>query len=252
MQTTPPPRPRIRSFAPRALAAFLVVSVTALSSTPVALAEPAPDARPAQSIATDLVVRALGLLGVSYRWGGNSPESGLDCSGLVRHVFAEAAGLVLPRRSEEISRAGAPIPRSDLRPGDLVFFNTLRRTFSHVGIYIGEGRFVHAPSSGGAVRVEQLSGAYWASRFNGGRRLIEAEGADAGTPVYAASLGGAAASAAAAAAASATAAASAAVAVLSPSRADDRSRAIAPGALSGPPRAASARDSGAFLPHGSY
>jgi len=123
----------------------------------------------------ELVLRALSLLGVNYKFGGSSPDTGLDCSGLVRHVFREAVGLVLPRRAEEISRAGQTIDSSQLKPGDLVFFNTLRRTFSHVGIYIGNDQFVHAPSSGGAVRVEHMSKQYWAQRFNGARRLI-AEG----------------------------------------------------------------------------
>ncbi len=119
----------------------------------------------------ELVLRALSLLGVDYKFGGNTPETGLDCSGLVRHVFREAAGLVLPRRAEEISRAGEVIKRDQLLPGDLVFFNTLRRAFSHVGIYVGEGRFIHAPSTGGEVRVESLSAKYWQRRFNGARRV---------------------------------------------------------------------------------
>jgi len=121
---------------------------------------------------TELVLRALSLLGVNYKWGGSSPDTGLDCSGLVRHVFSEATGLVLPRRAEEMSRNGDAVGRDQLRPGDLVFFNTLRRAFSHVGIYIGNGQFVHAPSSGGNVRVENLSGQYWRQRFNGARRVL--------------------------------------------------------------------------------
>ena len=122
---------------------------------------------------TELVLRALSLLGVNYKLGGNSPDTGLDCSGLVRHVFREVVGLVLPRRAEEISRAGEVIvDTAQLKPGDLVFFNTLRRTFSHVGIYIGNNQFVHAPSSGGAVRVENLEGSYWLRRFNGARRVL--------------------------------------------------------------------------------
>jgi cell wall-associated NlpC family hydrolase len=122
---------------------------------------------------TEIVLRALTLLGVSYRFGGNSPESGLDCSGLVRHVFKEALGAVLPRRSEEISFAAKPIATQDLKPGDLVFFNTLKRAFSHVGIYIGNNQFVHAPSTGGSVRVETLDKAYWSQRFDGARRVPE-------------------------------------------------------------------------------
>ena len=124
-------------------------------------------------LATELVLRALSLLGVNYRFGGSSPDTGLDCSGLVRHVFREAVGVALPRRADEISKAGEVIDRSQLRPGDLVFFNTLRRAFSHVGIYIGDGRFVHAPSRGGGVRIEHMDEQYWSKRFNGARRMLE-------------------------------------------------------------------------------
>lgn len=131
---------------------------------------------------SELVLRALALLGVNYRWGGNSPDTGLDCSGLVRHVFQETIGLVLPRRAEEMSRAGDAIRRDQLRPGDLVFFNTLRRAFSHVGIYIGDGRFVHAPANGGQVRVENLGGRYWQQRFNGARRMLATADAMASRP----------------------------------------------------------------------
>jgi len=127
-------------------------------------------------VATELVLRALTLLGVNYKLGGNSPDSGLDCSGLVRHVFQEAVGLVLPRRADEISRAGEAVDTEQLKPGDLVFFNTLRRAFSHVGIYIGNNQFVHAPSRGGGVRVENMDKAYWTQRFNGARRLLLADG----------------------------------------------------------------------------
>jgi hypothetical protein len=123
-------------------------------------------------LAAELVLRALSLLGVNYRFGGSSPDTGLDCSGLVRHVFREAVGMALPRRADEISKAGEVIDRSQLRPGDLVFFNTLRRAFSHVGIYIGDGRFVHAPSRGGGVRVEHMDEQYWSKRFNGARRVL--------------------------------------------------------------------------------
>ena len=123
--------------------------------------------------ATDLVVRALSLVGVNYRRGGNTPDSGFDCSGMVRYVFQNAFGLDLPRRAEELSRVGAQVGRSDLKPGDLVFYNTLRHTFSHVGIYLGDNRFIHAPASGGAVRIEDMGQSYWSNRFNGARRVAE-------------------------------------------------------------------------------
>lgn len=121
---------------------------------------------------SEVVFRALSLLGVNYRFGGNSPETGLDCSGLVRLVYSDALGLPLPRRSEEISRVGPAIAPTELQPGDLVFFNTLRRAFSHVGIYIGNNQFVHAPSTGGSIRVENLDADYWTRRFDGARRLL--------------------------------------------------------------------------------
>ncbi|MGE5161236.1 MAG: C40 family peptidase [Betaproteobacteria bacterium] len=127
----------------------------------------------AHSARSDVVVQALSLLGTPYRFGGNSPDVGFDCSGLVRHVFASVLDRDLPRRAEEISAVGQPVSRSELQPGDLVFFNTLRRAFSHVAIYIGEGRFVHAPARNGRVRVEGLDDRYWAARFNGARRVME-------------------------------------------------------------------------------
>ncbi|MEI8303579.1 MAG: NlpC/P60 family protein [Burkholderiales bacterium] len=152
----------------RAAAVALTLSCVALWPAMVARAQTAPEPHRG----TELVLRALSLLGVNYKFGGNSPDTGLDCSGLVRHVFREAAGMVLPRRAEEISRAGESIDTTQLQPGDLVFYNTLRRTFSHVGIYIGNGQFVHAPSRGGGVRVEQMSESYWSKRFNGARRVL--------------------------------------------------------------------------------
>lgn len=133
-------------------------------------------AEPGAAWRAEVVLRAMSLLGVNYRFGGSSPETGLDCSGLVRHVFREALGTVLPRRAEDISRAGRDIDPRQLKPGDLVFFNTLRRTFSHVGIYIGDNRFVHAPATGGQVRIEAMDQPYWLARFDGARRLEQPHG----------------------------------------------------------------------------
>jgi len=132
----------------------------------------------AHSARSDIVVQALSLLGTPYRFGGSSPEAGFDCSGLVHHVFASVLNRELPRRAEEISGVGHPVSRAELQPGDLVFFNTLRRAFSHVAIYIGEGRFVHAPARNGRVRIEGLDDRYWATRFNGARRVMEPLPAD--------------------------------------------------------------------------
>ena len=122
--------------------------------------------------ASDLVATALGFLGVPYRWGGNDAETGFDCSGFVRSIYAQTIGLMLPRRSDEQAAATQAIDRSELEPGDLVFFNTMRRAFSHVGIYMGEGKFIHAPREGAVVRVEELDGGYWNVRFNGARRVM--------------------------------------------------------------------------------
>lgn len=119
-----------------------------------------------------VVMQALALLDAPYLNGGSSP-AGFDCSGLVHYVYKNAAGLELPRRSEDMSRVGRPIRASDLQPGDLVFFNTLRRAYSHVAIYVGDGRFLHSPASGGRVRIEALNERYWKHRYDGARRLLD-------------------------------------------------------------------------------
>lgn len=125
------------------------------------------------SVATvqDVMAKALDLIGIRYRRGGTSPETGFDCSGLVYHVFREGFGLYLPHNAKQISKEGEAVSRKDLQPGDLVFFNTMRRAFSHVGIYLGDNKFVHAPRSGGVVRVEDMNETYWKTRFNGARRI---------------------------------------------------------------------------------
>ncbi len=131
--------------------------------------ETAPDPRVA-----GLLVSAIGLVGVPYRLGGNDIENGFDCSGFTRHLFHTHLGVALPRRSHE--QAGAArfvdVPGFELQPGDLVFFNTLQRTNSHVGIYIGDGRFIHAPRTGAVVRLEPMRSSYWLQRFDGARRLV--------------------------------------------------------------------------------
>jgi cell wall-associated NlpC family hydrolase len=126
------------------------------------------------SQASRLTVTALDMAGVRYRYGGDTPESGFDCSGLVRHVFSTAWNRTLPRTSLEISRAGEKIEVGELQPGDLVFYNTLKRRFSHVGIYLGDHKFIHSPASGGKVRIENMNLAYWKQRFNGARRISAA------------------------------------------------------------------------------
>ena len=125
----------------------------------------------ARDQATVLISNALSLIGVPYRLGGNSAETGFDCSGLVRAVYAEGWGKILPRRADEQAAATEKIEKAELKPGDLVFFNTMRRTFSHVGIYMGEGKFIHSPRTGASVRVESMNIAYWQKRFDGARRV---------------------------------------------------------------------------------
>ncbi len=129
-------------------------------------------ARQAVSLrASELVVASLGFLGVPYHRGGNTVESGFDCSGFVKAMFEQTAGLILPRRAEQQAAATETIARDDLQPGDLVFFNTLRRAFSHVGIYVGDGKFIHSPKPGAQVRVEDMRVTYWDRRFDGARRV---------------------------------------------------------------------------------
>jgi len=122
--------------------------------------------------ASDLVMQAMNFLGVPYRRGGNTEESGFDCSGFTRHIFEGSVGLVLPRRADEQAHAAGllNINRQELKPGDLVFFNTMKRTFSHVGIYVGDDKFIHSPHTGSEVRIEDMRESYWARRFTGARR----------------------------------------------------------------------------------
>ncbi len=122
---------------------------------------------------SDLAFFALSLSGIQYKFGGNTPEEGFDCSGLVRYVFKEVLNKDLPRSAEEMSQVGSIVEEEELQAGDLVFFNTLKRAFSHVGIYVGENKFIHAPASGGKVRIENMSLNYWKQRFNGARRIID-------------------------------------------------------------------------------
>ncbi len=135
--------------------------------------------------ASELVVHAIGFLGVPYLRGGNTAETGFDCSGFVKAIYEQTIGFVLPRRAEQQAAVTQNIDKKDLVPGDLVFFNTMRRAFSHVGIYIGDGKFIHSPKPGAEVRVESLAAAYWNRRFDGARRVDAAQD-DAGSTVAAA------------------------------------------------------------------
>ena len=179
---TSPPRLRLI----QRFAASVVTGAVCLITLMPAAAAPKDDSTPmlraekslrdfggkAKDTASDITSYALSLIGVDYRFGGNTPDQGLDCSGLIRYVFQQATGLSLPRSAREQSRVGESISKDNLQPGDLVFFNTRRFQFSHVGLYIGDNRFIHAPSKGGAVQVVSLDNAYWQKAFNGARRIV--------------------------------------------------------------------------------
>jgi hypothetical protein len=128
-------------------------------------------ASPGEDAVGDLLLQAMSLLGVAYRFGGNSPVSGLDCSGFVRYVFQKSLKVNLPRTSAEMARIGKPVDKSELVAGDLVFFNTRGFAYSHVGMYMGNGKFIHAPRTGRNIEVVSLSQSYWQSRWNGARRI---------------------------------------------------------------------------------
>ena len=126
----------------------------------------------------ELINRAMEVIGVRYRWDAELPQSGLDGSSFVGYVFKDKLGFLLPRKSTQMSRVGKPIGRDELQPGDLVFFNTMRLTFSHVGIYVGDNKFIHSPSKGTTVRVDDLGSLYWDKRFDGARRLDGSDNLD--------------------------------------------------------------------------
>ena len=119
----------------------------------------------------DLVIKGLEFVGVPYRRGGNTVESGLDCSGFTRLVFLDSNGIDLPRTAAEQANIGTKVSADELKPGDLVFYNPMRRAYSQVGIYLGNDQFVHAPKPGAEIRVENMHQAYWVSKYNGARRL---------------------------------------------------------------------------------
>ena len=127
--------------------------------------------------ASDLVLNAMGFLGVPYRRGGTD-DNGFDCSGFVRSMYEQTLGKVLPRSAREQADATEKIDKKDLQPGDLVFFNTMRQTFSHVGIYVGDNKFIHSPRPGKQVKVEDMRQSYWLSRFTGARRVDNSANSD--------------------------------------------------------------------------
>jgi cell wall-associated NlpC family hydrolase len=162
---------RLNDFFGAVFVACAIVVPSAFAAEPPAEV-PETQTEPSQKNGVQKMINdALRLVGISYRRGGNDAETGFDCSGFVGYVFREALGMILPRTSLDISRAGTPVPKTELKPGDLVFFHTMRHAFSHVGIYLGGNLFVHAPRPGDAVRVEDLRERYWAKRYNGARRI---------------------------------------------------------------------------------
>jgi len=122
--------------------------------------------------AHEIVMMSFSLVDTGYHFGGRNPEAGLDCSGMVSYVVEQVSGRRLPHSAAEIAARTRPVARSELRPGDLVFFNTQNRPYSHMGIYLGNDKFIHAPSSQGRVRVESLGSSYFARRFEGARTML--------------------------------------------------------------------------------
>ncbi|WP_240601758.1 C40 family peptidase [Oleiagrimonas sp. MCCC 1A03011] len=177
------PRNRLSMYVARAAGVGALMLLAACASAPhrtPAVHATAPVAtgipeQPPERQAEDVLFHAIGLVGTPYRWGGNTPDSGFDCSGLVDYVFRTSAGLKLPRTSREMSRMSAPkIKRTNrLATGDLLFFRTSMHRISHVAIYVGKGRFVHAPNSGGTVRLDNLDNPYWSRHFAFARRVLD-------------------------------------------------------------------------------
>ena len=155
----------------------LILSGLILGGCSTPTRKPAPQSTIAKfkedtSVGTEgISIAAMGLVGVPYRFGGNTPAGGFDCNGLIVYVYNNAAGIKLPRTVQEMSRAGQTIRNDAPAPGDLVFFNTTGERYSHAGIYVGHGRFVHAPSKGGTVRLDQMTSPYWAARYTEARRI---------------------------------------------------------------------------------
>jgi cell wall-associated NlpC family hydrolase len=165
---------RLTLLIPVCLISALLAACSSPGPQPTASTEPALEStRAGSQRGNDIVFYALGLIDTGYRFGGKNPEAGLDCSGMVSYIYGQAAGLKVQGSAADIARNSKPVDRSALRPGDLVFFNTLNRSFSHVGIYIGDTRFIHAPSTNGKVRIDRLSDSYYAQRFEAARTFFD-------------------------------------------------------------------------------
>ena len=150
---------------------YLLALIIPLGCSTVPPELPKAETAPVGEKRAEALLQTLLALGLDYRNGGNSPDTGFDCSGLVAHVFREAYGIRLPQNARAQSEYGARVSLAELRAGDLVFYNTLNRSFSHVGIYLGDGRFVHAPKTGAQIRIEPIRSSYWMKRFDGARRI---------------------------------------------------------------------------------
>lgn len=162
----------------RALPLFVLLATSLIVAVPA----PAEDAETGSALSDGMkakaqpLLKALGMLGTPYKFGGTNPDKGLDCSGFVKHVYKESAGVELPRSAREMSQEGEKVTKSELKPGDLVFFNTRKQPNSHVGIYKGDGEFVHASSSHSKeVTISRMDQKYWSARFNGARRVLPSE-----------------------------------------------------------------------------
>jgi cell wall-associated NlpC family hydrolase len=161
------------SYKPLYLLVFILAQGCAtMAPEPMGAARRADEPPPAER--TEALLQVLSAVGVSYRNGGNLHADGFDCSGLVAHVYREAWGISLPRTARAQSEIGVAVARADLQPGDLVFYNTLNSPYSHVGVYVGDGKFVHAPKQGAQVRIDRVDSGYWARRFDGARRILPA------------------------------------------------------------------------------
>ena len=157
------------------LVAAAVLAMLAACATKPDLAPPATGylAVGGREKGREVVMYGFGLIDIGYRFGGKNPESGLDCSGMVAYIYEKVTGARLPHNAREIARLARPVERSALQAGDLVFFNTRNRPFSHMGIFVGDGRFMHAPSSGGRIKLSSLSERYYATRFDSARTLLK-------------------------------------------------------------------------------
>jgi cell wall-associated NlpC family hydrolase len=164
------------------IAAALLGACSSLPPPPVAVVPDAPADRGSREYfvladprhSQELVLFALGLLDTGYRFGGRNPDAGLDCSGMVSYIVEQVSGRRLPHNAARIAEMTRPIPVAALQAGDLVFFNTQRQQHSHMGLYMGDGKFVHAPSGGGRVRIAKLDSPYFRDRLDGARSLIAA------------------------------------------------------------------------------